>query len=159
MATRLRSATFNLENLDKPSSRREPTLQRRAELMRPQLIRLEADCCAYGRSTARRRAGSAGSRRSMSSWRGMPCSGYHRVATSLESDGRLYSERNLVVVSRFEILDLGQYKHDYAPPPACQLVTADPPQTEPREVAGRGRSSTPGSGRPTAEPSTSSTCT
>lgn len=35
--------TFNLENLDEAANRNEPSVERRAELIRLQLIRLEAD--------------------------------------------------------------------------------------------------------------------
>lgn len=50
---RLRLATFNLENLgDVPSE--EPSLETRISLMRPQLLRLDADVlCLQERSTAR----------------------------------------------------------------------------------------------------------
>lgn len=42
MPTKLRIATFNLENLDdKPGQK--PTLDERIALMRPQLLRLNAD--------------------------------------------------------------------------------------------------------------------
>ena len=42
MSTKLRIATFNLENLDdKP--RQMPTLEERIAVMRPQLVRLNAD--------------------------------------------------------------------------------------------------------------------
>ena len=42
MPTTLRIATFNLENLDdKP--RQQPTLDERIAVMRPQLLRLQAD--------------------------------------------------------------------------------------------------------------------
>ena len=42
MPTTLRIATFNLENLDdKP--RQQPTLDERTAVMRPQLLRLQAD--------------------------------------------------------------------------------------------------------------------
>lgn len=39
------------------------------------------------------------------------------------------------MLSRFEIQGHGQYKHDYATPPAYRLVTADPAQAEARELS------------------------
>lgn len=39
----LNIAAFNLENFDEGGGEDEPTLERRIELMRPQLLRLEAD--------------------------------------------------------------------------------------------------------------------
>jgi endonuclease/exonuclease/phosphatase family metal-dependent hydrolase len=155
MATRLRIATFNLENLDTPSSRNEPTVERRAELMRPQLVRLEADVLCLQEIHSQDESGE----RTLSALdellQGTPYADYHRVATSLESDGRLYSERNLVILSRFEILNHSQYKHDYAPPPAYRLVTADPPQAESREISWERPILHARSLFPTAEPSTS----
>ena len=135
MATRLRIATFNLENLDEAANRNEPSVERRAELIRPQLIRLEADVLCLQEIHSQEE----NEERSLSALEelleGTPYSSYHRVATSLESDGRFYSERNLVVLSRFEIQGHGQYKHDYATPPAYRLVTADPAQAEARELS------------------------
>jgi hypothetical protein len=43
MATKLRIATFNLENLDDEAGEGSSSLQRRVEVMRSQLVRLEAD--------------------------------------------------------------------------------------------------------------------
>jgi len=58
MATPLRIATFNLENLDdEPGDK--PTLAERVRVMRPQLVRLRADVLVRRRSTARSRAARA----------------------------------------------------------------------------------------------------
>lgn len=42
MSTRLRVATFNLENLDDKAGKK-PTLEERIAVMRPMLLRLDAD--------------------------------------------------------------------------------------------------------------------
>ena len=83
MATRLRIATFNLENLDRPSSRSEPSVERRAELMRPQLIRLEADVLCLQEIHSQDEGGERRLSALDELLEGTPYSGYHRVATSL----------------------------------------------------------------------------
>ena len=41
-----------------------------------------------------------------------------------EDKSQIYSERNLVILSRYEILEHNQYKHVFAPAPLYRLVTA-----------------------------------
>ncbi len=121
----MRIATFNLENLDTPVPESdEPSLEDRARLMRPQLLRLDADilCLQEVNGQGERRE------RDLMALDGLledtPYADYERVNTTLLDGDEPYSERNLVILSRFGVTKVEQYKHDFAPPPAYRLVTA-----------------------------------
>ncbi len=134
MSIRLRIATFNLEDLDdKPDER--PTLDERIALMRPQLIRLEADILCLQEVNGQEQTGQP--RRLLALERLLqdtPYAAYHRVSTMTASGTQVYDVRNLVILSRFAISEYHQYKHDYAPKPYYQKVTADPQEDEAKEV-------------------------
>jgi endonuclease/exonuclease/phosphatase family metal-dependent hydrolase len=134
MSTKLRLATFNLLSLDDRHGQR-PTLEERIPIMRPQLVRLDADIlclqevCAQGR---------AGKRRLHALNRLLECTpyeNYHMVSTRDEGHGDVLEHHNLVILSRFEIVEHHQYMHDYAPSPRYQKVTALPEEHEAREVS------------------------
>src|SRR3712207_2784739 len=135
MGTKLRIATFNLENLDETTEAGDPALENRIGLMRPQLVRLEADVLCLQEIHSQERRG----KRRLSALEKLleetPYAGYERASTFLEDGSAFYRERNLVILSRHEILDHHQYKHDYATPPAYRLVTAEPSEGEPRELS------------------------
>src|SRR5262245_40556849 len=134
MSTRLRIATFNVENLDdKPGEL--PSLDTRIAVLRPQLLRLQADILClqeiHGQETA-------GQPRQLLALRKLlentPYSTYH-VASTMTADGKqVYDERNLVILSRFEIIAAEQYQHQFVPAPAYRLITANPPETQADEM-------------------------
>ncbi len=121
---KLRIATFNLENLDdKPG--KKPTLAERISVMRPQLLRLKADILCLQEVNGQETTGEP--RRLLALKRlveGTPYADYHVVSTKTEDGKQVYDERNLVILSRYEILSHQQYKYDYAPAPHYQKVTA-----------------------------------
>jgi endonuclease/exonuclease/phosphatase family metal-dependent hydrolase len=135
VATKLRIATFNLENLDKETNGDDPALEERIEMMRPQLVRLEADVLCLQEIHSQEE----GEERTLSALEELleetPYAGYDRVATAVEDGSKFYSLRNLIILSRHEILDYHQYKHDFASPPAYRLVTADPPEVVAEELS------------------------
>jgi hypothetical protein len=51
-----------------------------------------------------------------------------------EEGMQVYDERNLVILSRFEIPEHHQYKHDFAPAPRYRKVTARPEESEAKQV-------------------------
>jgi endonuclease/exonuclease/phosphatase family metal-dependent hydrolase len=120
----MRIATFNLENLDdKPG--KKPTLAERIAVMRPQLLRLKADILCLQEVNGQETAGEP--RRLLALERlieGTPYADYFVASTKTEDGKQVYDERNLVILSRYEILSHQQYKHDYAPAPRYQKVTA-----------------------------------
>jgi endonuclease/exonuclease/phosphatase family metal-dependent hydrolase len=134
MSIKLRIATFNLENLDdKPGQR--PTLDERISVMRPQLVRLNADILCLQEVNGQEEPGHP--RRLLALEKllaSTPCAGYHRVSTMTADGTQVYDVRNLVILSRYEITEHHQYKHDYAPAPCYQQVTAQPGDHEAKEV-------------------------
>jgi len=134
MFTTVRIATFNLESLDdKPGQR--PTLQERIAVMRPQLIRLKADILCLQEVNGQEETGKP--RRLLALERlleSTPYAGYHMVSTMTADGAQVFDERNLVILSRFEIAEHNQYKHHYAPAPRYQKVTAKPKEAEAKEV-------------------------
>ncbi len=132
MATRVRIATFNLENLD---DGQEPALDERIALMRPQLARIDADVLCLQEINAQE--GRDGSRDLLALEELLEATqyaGYHRVSTAVKGSSKPYSERNLVVLSRFEVAGYEQYKHEYAPAPWYRMVTAEGADKEAEEV-------------------------
>lgn len=134
MPIKLRIATFNLENLDdKPGLK--PTLNERIALMRPQLLRLNADILCLQEVNGQEEPGHP--RRLLALAKllaNTPYAEYHQVSTITEDGTQVYDERNLVVLSRFQISEHHQYKHDFAPAPCYQKVTAKPAEGEATEV-------------------------
>ncbi len=105
MSTKLRIATFNLENLDdKP--RQTPTLEERIAVMRPQLVRLNADILCLQEVNGQEKTGQP--RRLLALERlveGTPYVEYHTVSTMTADGTQVYDERNLVILSRYEIVE------------------------------------------------------
>jgi endonuclease/exonuclease/phosphatase family metal-dependent hydrolase len=120
--TTLRIATFNLENLDdKPGDK--PTLAERIAVMRPQLLRLKADILCLQEVNGQEEVGMP--RRLLALHRlieGTPYADYFVASTKTKDGKQVYDERNLVILSRYEILSHQQYKHEYAPAPLYRKV-------------------------------------
>ncbi|HYE72427.1 MAG TPA: endonuclease/exonuclease/phosphatase family protein [Blastocatellia bacterium] len=127
MAMRLRIATFNLENLDdKPGQK--PSLDERIELMRPQLVRINADVLCLQEANGQEAPSQP--RRLLALDKllaGTIYQDYKRASTMAANKKDVYDERNLVILSRFEILESKQF--DAENPPMYRKVTADPPET------------------------------
>jgi hypothetical protein len=134
MVAKLRIATFNLENLDDEAGEGLFSLQQRIEVMRPQLVRLQADILCLQEVHSQEDGGE----RTLSALEQLleetPYANYQRATTHVEGGSQFYAERNLVILSRHEIREHHQYKHDYAPPPAYRLVTAEPPDNEAENI-------------------------
>jgi endonuclease/exonuclease/phosphatase family metal-dependent hydrolase len=132
MSTPLRIATFNLENLDDEPGKR-PTLAERLPLLRPALVRLRADVLCLqevnGQKQPDGKHGLAALRRLIE---GTPYEHYHEVHTQTE-EGPPYRLRNLVVLSRFPVLERQQVRNQHGAP-SYQKVTAIPRETVARPV-------------------------
>lgn len=134
MSTVLRIATFNLENLDDRPGRK-PTLDQRIAMMRPQLLRVNADVLCLQEVNGQEEEGQP--RRLLALDRLLadtPYAGYHRVSTMTSDGTQVYDERNLVILSRYEITEHHQYKHEYAPAPYYQQVTARPKEDQVKKI-------------------------
>lgn len=132
MTTTIRIATFNLENLDDtPNSK--PTLNERIALMRPQLLRVNADILCLQEVNGQEQAGQP--RRLLALDKLLattPYSTYHRVSTMTADGTQVYDERNLVILSRFEIV--AHQQHKPADAPLYRIITATPAQPQAKEI-------------------------
>ena len=134
MPIRIRIATFNLENFDERPGE-APTLAERIAVMRPQFIRLDADVLCLQEVNGQEEAGQP--RRLLALQKpltGTPSANYHKVSTTTADGVQVYDERNLVLLSRYPIVDPRQYKHHFAPAPRYQKVTAQPQENTATEI-------------------------
>lgn len=135
MSEKLHIATFNLENLDEtPSDGRDPALEERIAVMRPQLRRLSADVLCLQEVNSQEEDGDRRLGALEKLMEDTPYAGYERVATKLVGGGGFYRERNLVILSRLKIAEHEQYKHEYTPAPQYREATASPARGEADEV-------------------------
>jgi endonuclease/exonuclease/phosphatase family metal-dependent hydrolase len=132
MTTTIRLATFNLENFDdQPNAK--PTLDERIGLMRPQLLRLNADILCLQEVNGQEQTGQP--RRLLALEKLLattPYSAYHRVSTMTADGTQVFDERNLVILSRFEIL--AHQQHKPADVPLYRMITAIPAQPQAKEI-------------------------
>lgn len=123
----LRIATFNLENFD-DGPNVKPPLAERIQIMRPQLERLAADiiCFQEVHSQGPNESRTLAALDQLLS--GTAYAGYNRQ-TTLTTGGKLYTERNLVTLSRFPIINTQIIRDSSRPRPSYQMATAIPPDT------------------------------
>ncbi len=128
MTDPLRIATFNLESLDRGSGRR-PSLAARAEVLCPQLDRLQADVLClqeiHGQWTPGR-----GERRLLALEELLTATRYadfHRISTTSRAGHGVADVHNLVILSRWPLEDPGEWRHDLVPAPRVTQVTAATP--------------------------------
>jgi endonuclease/exonuclease/phosphatase family metal-dependent hydrolase len=121
----IRIATFNLENLDdgQPGG---PSLAARIAIMRPQLLRVNADilCLQEVHSQGAPSARTLAALDAMLS--GTPYETFHRESTRT-MDGLLYDVRNVVTLCRFPIVNKRIIRDSDGPRPRYQAATANPP--------------------------------
>lgn len=125
MSTRIRIATFNLENLDDQPAK-QPSLDCRIALMRPQLARLDADVLCLQEVVSQKEPDGSRSLRALGRLlEGTRyASGYAQVSTM--AGDQPMAGINLVILTRFPVVDHGQYLHTYTPAPEYRRVTAVP---------------------------------
>jgi endonuclease/exonuclease/phosphatase family metal-dependent hydrolase len=134
MPFNLRVATFNLLNLDdKPG--RYPALDERIPVLRPQLIRLNADILCLQEVCGQEEHGKYHLTALNKLLLGTQYEGYRRAYPTIGGRGHVYENRNLVILSKYDILEQHVYMHEYAPSPRYQKVTAQPEEHEAGEVS------------------------
>ena len=122
----MRIATFNLENLGEPVTDPE-RLERRIDVLRPQLRRLDADILCLqevnGQGSGHRapRALAALDRL----LEGTPYASFNRAATESARD-RPLDVHNIVTLSRYPIVGRRQIRHELVSAPAYRFATAAP---------------------------------
>jgi endonuclease/exonuclease/phosphatase family metal-dependent hydrolase len=120
-----RLATFNIENLDDAPAVKPPFAERLAAL-RPELEALAADILCLQEVNAQTDQ-PHGVRRLRALERllaGTPYAGFHRAATLSPSGRGLRDVHNLVILSRFPVLEIRQIAHDFVPPLSWRPLTA-----------------------------------
>jgi endonuclease/exonuclease/phosphatase family metal-dependent hydrolase len=136
MAQHLRIATFNLESLDdRPDL--EPPLETRIAVLRPLLLRLEADVLCLQEVNGQRPPG-GGPRRLLALDHllvGTPYEAFHRAASSRvlgpdrDEERGVDAVHNLVILSRAPIAAVEELRHHLVEPPSYRPTTAVPPRT------------------------------
>ena len=128
MSQPLRIATFNLENLDAGSDRPTP-LEARIEVLRPQLLRLEADvlCLQEVNAQPSTKGGPRVPHALDRLLEGTPYEGFRRFAGGGAGDPNLLADvHNLVILSRFPIASARSVRHRLVEPPSYRPATARP---------------------------------
>ena len=130
---KLRIATFNLENLDDIEGQ-SPSLQERIPILRPQLERLNADVLCFQEVHGQETPGQPRQLLALQTLlQGTAYNAYH-VAHTMTSNDEAYDKRNLVIVSRFPLSDVRQYRADLIFDMEYHKVTAVPPEDEAKRV-------------------------
>ena len=128
----LRVATFNIENLDDPAN---PTLDVRVPVLRSMLARAHADILCLQEVHGQELDGhtpSAPKRDLTALKRVIEGTEYERffLASTAMSKNVPYDKRNLVILSRYRILESRQYNNDFIDPLRYRRVTARPKEDE-----------------------------
>lgn len=135
MAENLRVATFNMENLDyKPDQ--TPSLDERIAIIKPQLIRLDSDILCLQEVHGQEAPGEP--RRLLALDKlleNTPYSEYNQISTMTADGAQVYDVRNLVVISRFDIEEHSQYRHEHIPAPYYQKVMSIPAEEEANRIS------------------------
>jgi endonuclease/exonuclease/phosphatase family metal-dependent hydrolase len=126
-----RIATFNIENLDSSSDLNNPELIQRIPVLRMMLKRLNADILClqevHGQETSAHT--SARPKRNFAALDKVlettQYTGYARVST-FTSDNQPYDKRNLLVLSRWPIVEHAQYRNHFIDTLQYRKVTASP---------------------------------
>jgi endonuclease/exonuclease/phosphatase family metal-dependent hydrolase len=128
---RLRLATFNLESLDdRPGA--APSLAERIVVLRPQLLRLEADIICLQEVNGQRRAAKAP--RELFALAQLleetPYASFARAATHGPSGQGVADRHNLVILSRFPIVAARDIRNQMVPAIAWRFLGGPPDSTQ-----------------------------
>lgn len=128
----MRVATFNLENLDETKN---PSLEERIAVLRPQLLRLNADILCLQEVNGQERPGQ---KRQLLALKALladtPYADYFMAATAT-SGKEAYDLRNLVTLSKYPLLSSRQVKNQYVGDLLYRRITALPKEAAAKEVA------------------------
>jgi len=125
---RLRIATFNLENLGRDTGSAE-TGEKHLECLRGQILEIGADILCLQEIDAQKPQ-KKGKRRLAALdalVRDSPYADFTRIASETEA-GLPADIHNLVILSRFPVLEHGQYRQSLMPAPCYRAVTPVPPE-------------------------------
>lgn len=131
---RLRIATFNLENLDDEPGEEAPFAERVA-VLRPQLLRLDADILCFQEIHGQAIAKHQRTLRALQKLiEGTPYEGYAMAASEHPPGHGPAGIHNLVTLSRFPIQKSESVRQSIVAPPLYRTLTSDPPAPAPEPV-------------------------
>jgi len=127
----MRVATFNIENLDET---RSPTLAERIPVLRPGLLRLNADILCLQEIHGQERDGQPRGLWALQALiNGTPYQDFHISHTETSAD-EAYDKRNLVILSRHPILDSRQIRNEYVGDLMYRRMTASPHEADAKQI-------------------------
>jgi len=124
----MRIATFNLENFDDEPGM-QPDLAIRIQIMRPQLERIQADILCLQEVHSQKQ----NDIRTLDALKVLLTGTAYETfnqCTTLTTANELYHERNIVIVSRYPILETTIIRDSSMARPSYQMATADPPDDQ-----------------------------
>jgi endonuclease/exonuclease/phosphatase family metal-dependent hydrolase len=135
----MKIATFNMENLDDKADDRNPSLEVRGPFLRAMLNRMEADiiCLQEIHGQELPDHTSDNPKRELSALdsiiAGTDYDGYEKL-TTLTSDNVPYDVRNLVILSKYPIINTGQYRNEHIKKLQYRKVTAIPEEEVAKDI-------------------------
>ena len=128
----MRVATFNLENLDETKN---PSLEERIAILRPQLLRLNADILCLqevnGQEMPREKRQLLALKALLA---GTPYSDF-AMATTVTSNDEVFDLRNLVILSKYPLLSSRQVRNEYVGDLLYRRITALPREMEAKDIS------------------------
>ena len=130
----VRIASFNLESLDEPP-RGRVTVEKRIEILRPQLLRLRADVLCLQEINGQNENDGTRSMRVLDAvLAGTGYENYHRAHSQSPSGKGARDRHNLVTLSRFPITKFEEVCHTRMDPPLYRPITQKPLQKNPTPI-------------------------
>lgn len=127
----IRIASFNLESLDEPP-RGRVSVDKRIEILRPQLVRLRADILCLQEINGQNETGGTRSLRVLDRvLEGTPYAKFNRVFSTSPSGKGARDRHNLVTLSRYPISNFEEVCHTRIDPPLYKSATASPTEQTP----------------------------
>ena len=119
----MRVATFNVENLDETTN---PSLDERIPILRPQLVRLNADILCLQEIHGQEREGQPRALWALKKLIAGTIYSDFNLACTETSAKQVYDKRNLVVLSHYPILETRQVHNQYVDNLMYRRITASP---------------------------------
>ncbi|MFA8435020.1 MAG: hypothetical protein ACEPOZ_10935 [Marinifilaceae bacterium] len=134
MNEKIRIASLKMENLEDTTGQKV-TMEQRIAIMKLRLNQLRADIiCLQGVSGQKMEGESRKLLTLKKMLIGTPYKYFNMVSTMTADGSQVYEERNLVVLSRFDVIDFHQCKHEYVSAPFYRKATASPTEEEANKV-------------------------
>ena len=109
-------------------------MQERIDVLRPQIRRLNADIICFQEVHGQETQGQTRKLLALKKLlENTDCSSFN-IESTLTSNNEVYDERNLVVVSSFQISEKKQYRNDTVQPPSYRKITSIPSEDEAKEI-------------------------